>query len=125
MPLGLPFAPPCNRQTFTLPDCYARRIVSVSAQTEQPVRAQACAMKYFFHLEDGACIRDPKGTVFPDDASAMLEAEKVAQELSKLPVHAYEWRAVVKSADGLRVGSVPLVPGLAAKDVLIPPTSIH
>jgi hypothetical protein len=93
----------------------------------QPVRAQACRMKYFFHLEDGACIRDPKGTEYPDDAAAMCEAEKVAQELSKLRVHAYEWRVVVKNADGLRIGSVPLVPGLAAhaEDVPIPPTSIQ
>ena len=57
----------------------------------------------------------------------MREAEKVAKELSKLPVHAYEWRVVVKNADGRRVGSVPLVPGLAAHadDVPIPPTSIQ
>ena len=27
-------------------------------------------MRYFFHLEDGACIRDPKGEEFPDDAAA-------------------------------------------------------
>jgi hypothetical protein len=67
-------------------------------------------MKYFFHLEDGACIRDPKGDEFPDDAAAMLEAVKVAQELSKLHVHAYEWRVVVKNADGDRIGSVPLRP---------------
>jgi hypothetical protein len=56
-------------------------------------------MKYFFHLEDGACIRDPKGEEFPDDAAALLEAARVAQELSKLRVHAYEWRVVVKNAD--------------------------
>jgi histidinol phosphatase-like enzyme len=74
-------------------------------------------MKYFFHLEDGACIRDPKGEEFPDDAAALLEATKVAQELSKLRVHAYEWRVVVKNANGVRVGSVPLIPALAAQDV--------
>jgi hypothetical protein len=70
-------------------------------------------MRYFFHVEDGACIRDPKGEEFPDDAAAMREAAKVAQELSKLRVHAHEWRVVVKNADGLRVGSVPLIPALA------------
>ena len=87
----------------------------------------ACKMKYFFHLEDGACIRDPKGEEFPDDAAAMLEATKVAQELSKLRVHAYEWRVVVKNADGLRVGSVPLIPGLVAnaEGVSILTESIH
>ena len=76
-------------------------------------------MKYFFSLEDGACIRDPKGEEFSDDAAAMCEAAKVAQELSKLRIHAYEWQVVVKNADGLRVGSVPLVPSLAAdgKDI--------
>jgi hypothetical protein len=68
---------------------------------------------YFFHLEDGACIRDPDGEEFPDDAAAMREATKVAHELSKLRVHAYEWRVVVKNADGLRIGSVPLTPALA------------
>jgi hypothetical protein len=84
-------------------------------------------MRYFFHLEDGACIRDPKGEEFPDDAAALLEAAIVAQELSKLRVHAHEWRVVVKNADGLRIGSVPLVPGAAAhaQDLPISPRSIH
>ena len=83
-------------------------------------------MKYFFHLEDGACIRDPRGEEFPDDAAAMLEATKVAQELSKLRVHAHEWRVVVKNAVGRRVGSVPLVPPAGhAQGVPIPTVSIH
>ena len=81
-------------------------------------------MKYFFHLEDGACIRDPKGEEFPDDAAALLEAASVARELSKARVHAYEWRVVVKNADGIRIGSVPLVPSAAA-DAQGPPSSIH
>jgi hypothetical protein len=91
------------------------------------MRAQACTMKYFFHLEDGACIRDPKGDEFPDDAAAMLEATKVAQELSKLRVHAYEWRVVVKNANGRFIGSVPLVPELVAhaQGVPLPTRSIH
>jgi hypothetical protein len=76
-------------------------------------------MRYFFNLEDGACIRDPKGEEFSDDDAAMLEAAKVAQELSKLRVHAYEWRVVVKNADGVRIGSVPLIPELAAQGVPI------
>jgi hypothetical protein len=70
-------------------------------------------MRYFFHVEDGACIRDPKGEEFPDDAAAVREAAKVAQELSKLRVHAHEWRVVVQNAEGLRVGSVPMSPTLA------------
>jgi hypothetical protein len=76
------------------------------------VRAQACTMRYFFHLEDGSCILDPKGTDFDDDAAAMVEAKKVADELSTLPVHQHDWHVVVKSANGLRVGSVPLTPSL-------------
>ncbi len=83
-------------------------------------------MRYFFHLEDGACIRDPKGEEFPDDAAALLEAAIVAQELSKLRVHAYEWRVVVKNADGDRIGCVPLNPELAeAQDDSIPTRSVH
>ena len=84
-------------------------------------------MRYFFHLEDGSCIRDPQGEDFPDDAAALLEAAIVAKELSKLRVHAHEWHLVVKNADGLRVGSVPLVPDRAAysEDVSISPKSIH
>jgi hypothetical protein len=94
---------------------------------KQPVRAQAGTMRDFFHLEDGACIRDPKGEEFADDAAALFEAANVARELSKLRVHAYEWSVVVKNADGLRVGSVPLVPDRAAyaEGVSIPPQSIH
>jgi hypothetical protein len=79
-------------------------------------------MRYFFHLEDGACIRDPKGVDFPDDAAALVEAAAIAQELSKHRVHAYTWRVVVKNAKGFRVGSVPLVPSEA---VSIPPGSVH
>jgi hypothetical protein len=84
-------------------------------------------MRYFFHLEDGACIRDPKGAEFSDDAAAMLEASNVARELSKLRVHAHEWHLVVKNADGLRIGSVALLPELAAdpEDGSIPPKSVH
>jgi hypothetical protein len=74
-------------------------------------------MKYFFHVEDGACIRDPNGTDFPNDAAAMREAEKVAHELSKLRLHPDEWRVVVKNADGVRIGAVPLTP--------IPPATVQ
>ena len=42
----------------------------------------------------------------------MLEATKVAYELSKLAVHRHDWTVVVKNADGIRVGSVPLTPSL-------------
>ena len=83
-------------------------------------------MKYFFHLEDGSCIRDPEGEEFPDDAAALHEAAKVAHELSKARVHAYEWRVVVKNAIGRRVGSVPLVPpDEHGQDAPGPPVSIH
>jgi len=84
-------------------------------------------MKYFFHLEDGTCIRDPKGEEFPDDAAALVEAVKVAHELSKARVHPYEGRLVVKNGVGRRVGSVPLVPNPAVhtNDAPITPSSIH
>jgi len=108
---------------WDVPSCRCERFGS----DWEPIRVQTRKMKYFFHLEDGACIRDPKGTDFADDAAAMYEATKVAQELSKLRVHAYEWSVVVKNADGLRVGSVPLTPGLAAnaQDDPMLPTSVH
>jgi hypothetical protein len=83
-------------------------------------------MEYFFHLEDGTCIRDPQGEEFPDDAAALLEAAKVAHELAKAPVHACEWRVVVKNATGRRVGSVPLVPPAGhGQGVPVPPISMH
>ena len=66
-------------------------------------------MKYFFHMEDGACIRDPQGEEFSDDAAALREAVNVAQELAKQGVHPEHWRVVVQDVNGLRVGSVPLV----------------
>ena len=84
-------------------------------------------MRYFFHVEDGACIRDPKGEEFLDDAAAMSEAAKVAHELSKLRLHPDDWRVVVKNANGVRVGAVPLVPAVAvdAPGAPIPPASVH
>ena len=66
-------------------------------------------MKYFFHLEDGTCIRDPNGQEFADDASALSEAVIIAVQLS-LEVHAPGWRVMVKNADGVRIGTVPLQP---------------
>jgi hypothetical protein len=81
-------------------------------------------MRYFFHLEDGAYIRDPNGEEFDDDAAAMLEASNVARELSKLQVHGHQWHVVVKNADGVLIGSVPFVrPAAYSEDV--PPDSIH
>jgi hypothetical protein len=84
-------------------------------------------MKYFFHLEDGTCIRDPEGTHFQNDDAALLEATRVAHELSKLAVHRQDWTVVVKNADGIRVGSVPLTPSLQGSDDGGPPpdTPIH
>lgn len=67
-------------------------------------------MKYFFHMEDGACIRDPQGEEFSDDSAALREAVNVAQELAKQGVHPHHWRVVVQDVTGLRVGTVPLVP---------------
>ena len=85
-------------------------------------------MRYLFHLEDGACIRDPKGVDFPNDAAALIEAANIAHELSREhQLHAYEWRVVVKNAAGVRVGAVPLDPALAvdAERIPDPPRSIH
>ena len=79
-------------------------------------------MRYFFHLEDGTCVRDPSGEEYSDDTVAMLVAAVVAHELSKVQVNAADWRVVVKNADGLRIGSVPFVPEVAAD---IPPLPIH
>jgi hypothetical protein len=67
-------------------------------------------VKYFFHMEDGACIRDPQGEEFSDDDAALREAVNVARELAKQGVHPGDWRVVVQDENGLRVGSVPLAP---------------
>ena len=67
-------------------------------------------MKYFFHLEDGTCIRDPQGEEFSDDDAALREAVNVARELAKQGVHPGDWSLVVQDENGLRIGSVPLVP---------------
>jgi hypothetical protein len=81
-------------------------------------------MRYFFHLEDGECVRDPKGVDFTDDAAAMVEAAAVAQglaqELSKHPELADEWRVVVKDAKGVRIGSVPVVQSEADPEPVSP-----
>jgi len=60
-------------------------------------------------MEDGTCIRDRHGEEFSDDAAALREAVNIAQGLSTEGVPP-DWRVVVKDANGLRVGSVPLVP---------------
>src|SRR4029079_3282504 len=100
------------------------RRVSDLAQTRSRFERKAYSMRYFFHLEDGACIRDPRREEFPDDAAALREAAVLARELSKAPVHADEWRVVVKNADGIRIGSVPLAPRAAAEGQDLP-ASIH
>ena len=65
-------------------------------------------LKYFFHMEDGACIRDPQGEEFSDDEAALREAVNVARGLLEEGLHPDHWRVVVKDANGLSVGSVPL-----------------
>ena len=65
-------------------------------------------MIYFFHVEDGVCVSDPKGQEYSDDASAMLEAERVAAGLSGRLVKGHHWHVLVKNADGVRIGQVPL-----------------
>ena len=81
-------------------------------------------MRYFFHLEDGTCVRDPSGEEYSDDTTAMLVAAVIAHELSKVQVNAPDWRVVVKNADGFRIGSVPLVPD-GAVEVPVSPQSVH
>jgi hypothetical protein len=73
-------------------------------------RHRKIPVKYFFHMEDGACIRDPQGEEFSDDDAALREAVNVAQGLAEQGVHPGHWRVVVQDVNGLRVGSVPLVP---------------
>ena len=68
-------------------------------------------MMYYFHVEDGVRISDPNGQEFPDDASAMREATKVAKELSKNSIQGHPWHVLVTNADGLRIGQVPLTRG--------------
>jgi histidinol phosphatase-like enzyme len=74
-------------------------------------------MKYFFHVEDGVCICDPNGEEFADDASAMREAAKVAKGLAGL-IKGHAWHVLVKNADGVRIGQVPLAPIAEEADVL-------
>ena len=65
-------------------------------------------MIYFFHVEDGTCVCDPNGEEFPDDASAMQEAARVARGLSGHLIKGHPWHVLVKNVDGLRIGQVPL-----------------
>jgi hypothetical protein len=81
-------------------------------------------MIYFFHVEDGTCISDPTGTEFSDDASAMQEAARVAKGLSRHRLKGHPWHVLVKNADGLRIGQVPLTlpPSTDEADVTSPST---
>ena len=60
-------------------------------------------------MEDGTCIHDPEGEEFSDDAAALREAVNLARGLAKQGVRP-DWSVVVKDANGLRIGSVPLAP---------------
>ena len=66
-------------------------------------------MKYFFHMEDGTCIRDPQGEEFRDDGAALREAVNVARGLAEQGVSP-QWSVVVKDENDRQVGSVPLAP---------------
>ena len=61
-------------------------------------------------MEDGACIRDPQGEEFSDDAAALREAVNVARGLLGEGLHPDHWRVVVTDVNGLRIGLVPLRP---------------
>jgi hypothetical protein len=83
-------------------------------------------MIYFFHVEDGTCISDPTGEEFPDDASAMEEAVRVAKALSRQRLLGHPWHVLVKNADGLRIGQVPLtMPPSTDEADGIPPGTLH
>ena len=68
----------------------------------------------FLHLEMERAFGDPEGVDFPNDATALIEAAKHrSRAVCEHQSHAYKWRVVVKNADGIRVGWVPLDPALA------------
>ena len=77
-------------------------------------------MLYFFHVEDGVCISDPNDQEFSDDASAMLEAARVAAGLSRYLVKGHPWHVLVKNADGVRIGQVPLTQPPVSNEVDVP-----
>jgi hypothetical protein len=80
---------------------------------------------YFFHVEDGVCISDPSGQEFPDDASAMQEAVNVAKQLSRQRIKGHPWHVLVKNADGLRIGEVPLTAAPSPEEVDVLSNTFH
>ena len=117
------FRAPCRPSSAYSSTLLARVGYERFGSDKQPVRAQLVMMRYFFHLEDGVCVRDPKGVDFTDDAAALVEAAAIAEELSKHGLNAYEWRVVVKNAKGARIGSAPLESDPSARAQAVPPPS--
>ena len=78
------------------------------------------------HVEDGVCISDPTGEEFPNDASAMEEAARVAKALSRHRIIGHPWHVLVKNADGLRIGQVPLtLPPSTDEEEVTPASTSH
>lgn len=71
-------------------------------------RHRKSPVKYFFHMEGGACIHDPQGVEFSDDDAALREAVNVARGIMEQGMRPGHWRVVVRNADGRRIGSVGL-----------------
>jgi hypothetical protein len=64
---------------------------------------------YFFHIENGHRITSDEGEEFPDDKSALQEADAIAADLSRNQISPTGLRVIVTSRTGDQVGEVPLV----------------
>jgi hypothetical protein len=63
--------------------------------------------RYFFHIENGGRVTDPRGEEFPDEDAALEAAEQVASQISANPRAGDDWRIMVTNEAGERVAEVP------------------
>jgi hypothetical protein len=63
-------------------------------------------MRYFFHLEDGTCLKDEQGEELPNDEAAIVVARAIARDLGKNNPLSKEWNVVARDQEGRTVATI-------------------
>ena len=71
--------------------------------------------RYYFSLEDGHPLADPRGEDLPDDEAALAAARRIARDLARNNRNPGDLRIVVRDRDNRNVGEASLMAARFAK----------
>jgi hypothetical protein len=71
--------------------------------------------RYYFSLEDGHPLSDPRGEDLADDQAALAAAHRIARDLARTNRNPGELRIVVRDGENRNVGEASLMEARFAK----------